>query len=140
MEKVKKNTDSQFCLNFFIAVRRFFGLFMQLLPFSYVCVCPINISIKYNRSVLSLEKLSLRKMVPITRRASSFIVFFVCTLIERRRRRGETEQQQQTYHSTQGYNILHRLQVYHLTLTFIIHRNIYQNDISSYCSNHNAFY
>ena len=29
--------------------------------------------------------------------------------------------QQQTYQFTQGYNILHRLQVHHLTLTFIIH-------------------
>ena len=36
-------------------------------------------------------------------------------------RRGGTEQQQQTYQFTQGYNILHRLQVNHITLTFIIH-------------------
>ena len=42
-----------------------------------------------------------------------------------------TEQQQQTYQFTQGYNILHRLQVHHLTLTFIIHNkiNIYQHYI-----------
>ena len=33
----------------------------------------------------------------------------------------ETEQQQQTYQFTQGYNILHGLQVHHLTLTSIIH-------------------
>ena len=33
---------------------------------------------------------------------------------------GGTEQQQQTY-MYQGYNILHRLQVHHLTLIFIIH-------------------
>ena len=32
-----------------------------------------------------------------------------------------TEQKQQTYQFTQCYNILHRLQVHHLTLTFIIH-------------------
>ena len=31
-----------------------------------------------------------------------------------------TKKQQQTYQFTQGYNILHTLQVHHLTLTFII--------------------
>ena len=36
---------------------------------------------------------------------------------------GETEQQQ-TYQFTKGFNILYRLQVHHLTLTFII-RNEY---------------
>ena len=30
-------------------------------------------------------------------------------------------EQQQTCQFTQGYNILHRLQVHHLTLTVIIH-------------------
>ena len=30
-------------------------------------------------------------------------------------------EQQQTYQFTQGYIILHRLQLHHLTLTFIIH-------------------
>ena len=39
------------------------------------------------------------------------------------REEGETEQKQQIYQFTQGYNILHRLQVHHLTLTFIIHNN-----------------
>ena len=34
---------------------------------------------------------------------------------------GGTEQQQQTYQFTQGSNILHRLQVHHLSLIFIIH-------------------
>ena len=67
-------------------------------------------------------------MFRITRRASSFFVFFVCMLRgwsfpkHNREGEGETEQQQQqTYQFTQGYNILHRLQVHHLTLTFIIH-------------------
>ena len=32
-----------------------------------------------------------RKMVPITRRAISFLVFFVCTLTERRRKRDERQ-------------------------------------------------
>ena len=65
-----------------------------------------------------------RKMVPITRRASSFLVFFVCMLRgwsfqkQNGEEEGETEQkQQQTYHLPQGYNIFHRLQVHHLTLT-----------------------
>ena len=38
-----------------------------------------------------------------------------------KRRGGGGTEQQQTYQFTQGYNILHRLQVHHLTLTFIIH-------------------
>ena len=48
---------------------------------------------------------------------------------------------------TKGCNILHRLQVYHLTLTFIIH-NKYTSTLYLYiyihipidCSNNNAFY
>ena len=55
-----------------------------------------------------------RKMVPIPRRARSFLVLHVNRKEEEE---GETEQQQ----FTKGCNILHRLQVYHLTLTFIIH-------------------
>ena len=51
---------------------------------------------------------------------SSFLVFLE---FSKTKQRGEgTEQQQQTYQFTQGYNILHRLQVHHL-LTFIIHNN-----------------
>ena len=43
---------------------------------------------------------------------SSFLVFleFLKT-----KHRGEGTEQQQTYQFTQGYNILHRLQVHHLT-------------------------
>ena len=95
-----------------------------------------------------------RKMVPITRRTSSFLVV-LCVLrgwsFQKQHRKeekeGETEQQQQqqTYQFTQGYNILHRLHVPHLTLTFIIHNiYIYINTIFIYifiihvnCSNHN---
>ena len=33
---------------------------------------------------------------------------------------GESDYKQRAYQFTQGYNILHRLQVHHLTLTFII--------------------
>ena len=51
-------------------------------------------------------------MVPITGRASSFLVFFEVL---------KNKTKQQTNQFTQGYNILHRLQLYHLTLTFIIH-------------------
>ena len=53
-------------------------------------------------------------MVPIPRRARSFLVVHVNRKEEEER---ETEQQQ----FTKGCNILHRIQVYHLTLTFIIH-------------------
>ena len=59
-------------------------------------------------------------MVPIPRRASSFlvVVFIHVNRKEEEEEEGETEQQQQF---TKGCNILHRLQVHHLTLTFIIH-------------------
>ena len=69
-------------------------------------------------------------MVLITRRASSFLVFF-CMHVNRKEEEEETEQQQQTYHFTQGYNILHGLQLHHLTLTFIIH-NKYLSTLFSY--------
>ena len=49
------------------------------------------------------------------RRASSFLV--VVFIHVNREEEGETEQQQ----FTKGCNILHRLQVHHLTLIFIIH-------------------
>ena len=71
--------------------------------------------------------------------------------VNRKEEEGETEQQQ-AYQFTQGYNILHSLQVHHLTQTFIIHNKY----ISTYlhivhtvytymyiitnCSNRNAFY
>ena len=57
-------------------------------------------------------------MVPIPRRASSFLVVVFIHVNRKEEEEGETEQQQQF---TKGCNILHRLQVYHLTLTFIIH-------------------
>ena len=62
------------------------------------------------------RSLSIRKMVPITGRASSFLVLLEFS--KTKQRGGGTEQQQQTYQFTQGYN---RLQVHHLTLIFIIH-------------------
>ena len=74
-----------------------------------------------------------RQMVPITRRASSFLVYFVCRLrgwsFQKQTRKEEETEQQQTYQFTQGYNILHRLQVHHLTLTFIIHNKYNINTI-----------
>ena len=56
-------------------------------------------------------------MVPIVGRESSFLVFLEFS--KSKQWGGGTEQQ--TYQFTQGYNILHRLQVHHLTLIFIIH-------------------
>ena len=70
-------------------------------------------------------------MVPITGRASSFLVVVFCMHINWKKE--ETEQQQQTYQFTQGYNILHRLQVHHLIPTFIIH-NKYISTLYLYAS------
>ena len=54
--------------------------------------------------------LTTRKMVPIPRRASSFlVVIFIHVNRKEEEEEGETEQ------FTIGCNILHRLQVYHLT-------------------------
>ena len=58
-----------------------------------------------------------RKMVPIPRRASAFLIVVFIHVNRKEEEEGETDQQQ----FTKGCNILHRLQVYHLTLTFIIH-------------------
>ena len=58
-------------------------------------------------------------MVPFAGRASSFLEFL--DFSKTKQRGGGTEQQQQTNQFTKGYNILHRLQVCHLTLTFIIY-------------------
>ena len=86
-------------------------------------------------------------MVPIPRRASSFLVVVFIHVNRKEEEEGETDQQQ----FTKGCNILHRLQVYHLTLTFIIH-NKYTSTLYLYtyihtytynyydCSNNNAFY
>ena len=68
-----------------------------------------------------------------------------CMHVNRKEEEWETEQQQQqqpqTYQFTQGYNILHRLQVHHLTLIFIIHISTLHLYTYIYiCSNHNAFY
>ena len=82
-------------------------------------------------------------MVPIPKRASSFLVVVFIHVNRKEEKEGETEQQQQF---TKGCNILHGLQVYHLTLTFIIH-NKYTSTLYLYtymhyydCSNNNAFY
>ena len=71
-------------------------------------------------------------MVPIPRRASSFLVVVFIHVNRKSEEEGETEQQQQF---TKGCNILHRLQVYHLTLTFIIH-NKYTSTLYLYTYMH----
>ena len=60
-------------------------------------------------------------MVPIMGGASSFLEIFFCLYVVNRKEEEETEQQLQSYQFTQGYITLHRLQVHHLSLTFIIH-------------------
>ena len=71
-------------------------------------------------------------MVPIPRRANSFLVVVFIHVNRKEEEEGETEQQQQF---TKGCNILHRLQVYHLTLTFIIH-NKYTSTLYLYTYMH----
>ena len=63
--------------------------------------------------------LLLEKWFPLQGERAHSLYFL--SFQDQNREVGGTEQQQQTYQFTQGYNILHRLQVYHLTLTFIIH-------------------
>ena len=70
-------------------------------------------------------------MVPIPRQASSFLVVVFIHVNRKEEEEGETEQQQ----FTKGCNILHRLQVYHLTLTFIIH-NKYTSTLYLYTYMH----
>ena len=70
-----------------------------------------------------------RKMVPIPRRASSFLVVVFIHVNRKEEEKEETEQ------FTKGCNILHRLQVYHLTLTFIIH-NKYTSTLYLYTYMH----
>ena len=75
-------------------------------------------------------------MVPIARLASSFIAFFVCYImfkkqsLERRMRR-RRQNNNRPINLPQGNNILHILQVHHLTLNFIIYNN-YINTIVIY--------
>ena len=68
-------------------------------------------------------------MVPIPRRASPFLVVVFIHVNRNEEDEGETEQ------FTKGCNILHRLQVYHLTLTFIIH-NKYTSTLCLYTYMH----
>ena len=70
-----------------------------------------------------------RKMVPIPRRVSSFLVVVFIHVNRKEEEEGETEQ------FTKGCNILHRLQVYYLTLTFIIH-NKYTSTLYLYTYMH----
>ena len=58
-----------------------------------------------NPELPNLHNIITRKMVPITGRASSFLVFL--EFQKHNREEGETEQQQQAYQFTQGFNILH---------------------------------
>ena len=58
-----------------------------------------------------------RKMVPITGRARSFLLFSEFSKIKQRG--GGDRKKKTAYQFTQGYNILHRLQVHHPILTFV---------------------
>ena len=81
---------------------------------------PAALVVCYSRIIIILK--TTRKIVPITGPVSPFLIFLEFS--KTNREEGE-RQQQQTYQFTQGYNIFSsRVQVNHLTLTFIIH-NIY---------------
>ena len=77
------------------------------------------------RSITRKETIT-RKMAPITRRVNSFLVYFVCTLrgwrFQKLNRKEEEEETKKNrpINLLHSYNILHKLQVLHLTLTFII--------------------
>ena len=58
-------------------------------------------------------------MVPITGRASSFLVFL--SFQDQNREVGGQNNNNRLINLLKVYNILHRPQVHHLTLTFIIH-------------------
>ena len=80
----------------------------------------------HNKYILTL----VEKWFPFQGERAHSLLLLLYMLIERRRRK--TEQQQQF---TKGCNSLHRLQVYHLTLTFIIH-NKYTSTLYLYTYMH----
>ena len=64
-----------------------------------------------------------------------YVIDFPCTTLRmleieicshQNREGGVDRTKQQTNQFTQDYNILHRLQLHHLTLTFIVHNYIYE--------------
>ena len=65
----------------------------------------------------SLVQTTTRKMVPITGRARSFLLVFKNKI----ERRGRQNKNNRPINLPKCYNILHRLQVHHPILTFIIH-------------------
>ena len=79
------------------------------------------------RPVMGTIFLVLLKWYPL-QDERAYSMYFWSFQKENREERG-TEQLQQTYHFTQGYNILGRLQVHHLTITFIIHNKY--NDMNT---------
>ena len=80
-------------------------------------------------SLATLARSQLEIWFPFQRRASSFLVVVFIHVNRKEEEEGETEQ------FTKGCNILHRLQVYHLTLTFIIH-NKYTSTLYLYTYMH----
>ena len=81
--------------------------------------------------VCSIEnRIYTRKWFPFQGEQAHSLLLLLYMLIERRWRRGR-----QNSLPKQGCNILHRLQVYHLTLTFIIH-NKYTSTLYLYTYMH----
>ena len=67
------------------------------------------------------------------KKASEIIPRIFCMLFYRKEDEEWEREQQQTYHFTQGYNILHRLRIHYLTLTFIIHNKYISTLYSHIC-------
>ena len=75
--------------------------------------------------------MQLEKWFPLQGKRAHSLYFWSFQKQKQNREEGGTKQKQQTYQFTQSYNNLHRLQVHHLTLTFIvntiyIHTYIYE--------------
>ena len=101
---------------------------LKIVPWSYGgrgCYSVPLISNPDN-SNFCLKLLKLEKWFPLQGERAHSLYFWSFQKQNRYVGRGDTEQQ--PYQFTR-YNILHRLQVHHLTLTFIIHNKLYPHDI-----------
>ena len=75
------------------------------------------VNLTYDRHTYRHTYRHTRKMVPITGRVRSFLLVFKNKI----ERRGRQNKNNRPINLPKCYNILHRLQVHHPILTFIIH-------------------
>ena len=90
-----------------------------------------KIDVQFLKSMIRLEKWFPLQGERVHSLKFLYVVRMYVTFQKQNRKEKEekeTKQQQQPYKFTQSYNILHRLQVHHLSLTFIMHNKcIYIN-------------